>query len=26
VLESKEGRNSDIGQVLHRTGLTGYLF
>ena len=23
VLESKEGRNSDIGQVLHRTGLTG---
>ena len=25
VLESKEGRNSDIGQVLHRTGLTGCL-
>ena len=24
VLESKEGRNSDIGQVLHRTGLTGH--
>ena len=24
VLESKEGRNSDIGQVLHRTGQTGH--
>ena len=25
VLEIKEGRNSDFGQVLHRTGLTGFL-